>query len=249
MDRIGRVGPLLATPRRAASRVNPSVWSDSVHAPPRGRSGPCSSLFVRASRRDLLRIAATAAVVAAPLAAPAIAQARTRIVWWHAMTATNAEQVGRIVSLHAGHQIGDLLVVAVFGELQLVRVAEFLEQVGLELGIVVDGGDDLFAGAVLCSLIVTGDAAATAHNILAHEMLYRLAFAADLLPLFLGVWLALAGLCYLTNSFANFLAPSFAAHLSPYILIPGVVEIVLAVWLLVMGVNTERWKEQASAAA
>ena len=48
-------------------------------------------------RRTLL--AATAAVAASPfvLAKPAISQTRTRIVWWHAMTATNAEQVGRIV--------------------------------------------------------------------------------------------------------------------------------------------------------
>jgi Domain of unknown function (DUF4386) len=220
-------------------------------------------------------------------------------------------------------------------------------------GLYMSGVANLFAGVVLGSLVVNGDAAATAHNILAHETLYRLAFAADLitvpcyiavtalfytlfkpvsrslsliaaffglagstlwalndffflaplvvlggghsvtavkadqlqtlalaflnvhaqgsnivmvafgfhviligslifrstfLPRVLGVWLALAGVCYLTNSFANFLSPEFAAYLSPYILIPGVVEIVLALWLLVMGVNGERWKEQASAA-
>ena len=42
---------------------------------------------------------------------------------------------------------------------------------------------------------------------------------------------------YLTNSFANFLSPEFEAHLLPYILFPGAVEIVLALWLLVRGVN------------
>ena len=220
-------------------------------------------------------------------------------------------------------------------------------------GLYMSGLANLFAGVVLGSLVVNGDAAATAHNILTHETLYRLAFAADLitvpcyiavtalyydlfqpvnrslaliavflglagttlwavndffflaplvvlggahdvpavtagqlqqlslaflnlhaessnivmvafgchvilvgslifrstfLPRILGVWLALAGVCYLINSFANFLAPAFGAHLSPYILIPGVVEIVLALWLLVMGVNAERWQEQASAA-
>ena len=48
-------------------------------------------------RRTLL--AGSAALAAGPLglARPAVAQARTRIVWWHAMTATNAEQVARIV--------------------------------------------------------------------------------------------------------------------------------------------------------
>ena len=218
-------------------------------------------------------------------------------------------------------------------------------------GLYLSGVLNLFAGAVISRLVVNGDAAATAHKILAHETSYRLAFAADIitvpcyigvtalfydlfkpvnrslallaaffglagstmwalndfsylgplvalggahssavaddvqalalmslnlhaqgsnivmvafgfhviligylifrstfLPRILGVWLAIAGLCYLTNSFANFLSPLFAAHLLPYILIPGVVEILLALWLFVMGVNVQRWKEQASAA-
>jgi hypothetical protein len=82
------------------------------------------------------------------------------------------------------------------------------------------------------------------HVILIGYLIVRSTF----LPRLLGVWLAIAGVCYLTNSFANFLAPEFAAHLSPYILIPGVVEIVLALWLLVKGVNAERWKEREAAA-
>jgi uncharacterized protein DUF4386 len=218
-------------------------------------------------------------------------------------------------------------------------------------GLYLSGFANLFAGSVLGTIIVNGDAAATAHNILAHETLYRLAFTADLitvpcyiavsalfynlfkpvnrslsliaaffglagstmwalndffflaplvvmggahsvtaatadqlqaqalmflnlhaqgsnivmvafgfhviligyliyrstfLPRILGVLLAIAGLCYLTNSFANFLSPEFAAHLVPYILIPGVAEILLALWLFVMGVNAQRWKEQAT---
>jgi len=82
------------------------------------------------------------------------------------------------------------------------------------------------------------------HVILIGYLIFRSAF----LPRFLGVWLAIAGLCYLTNSFVNFLSPEFAAHLLPYILIPGAVEILLALWLLVMGVNVQRWTEQAGAA-
>ena len=82
------------------------------------------------------------------------------------------------------------------------------------------------------------------HVILIGYLIFRSTF----LPRFLGVWLAIAGVCYLTNSFANFLSPEFAAHLLPYILFPGAVEIVLALWLLVRGVNVQRWKEQASAA-
>jgi len=67
------------------------------------------------------------------------------------------------------------------------------------------------------------------------------------LPRIIGALLMIAGLCYLINYSATFIAPQFAAHLVPYILIPGLAEIVLALWLLVMGLNTERWKEQAGA--
>jgi hypothetical protein len=42
------------------------------------------------------------------------------------------------------------------------------------------------------------------------------------------------------------MSPGFEAHLVPYILIPGLAELLLALWLVVFGVNTERWREQAS---
>ena len=64
------------------------------------------------------------------------------------------------------------------------------------------------------------------------------------LPRILGVLMALAGLGWLT-----FLSPPLAGHLSPYIFAPGIFgEGTLTVWLLVIGVNVQRWKEQASAA-
>src|SRR5580700_2139930 len=64
------------------------------------------------------------------------------------------------------------------------------------------------------------------------------------LPRILGVLMAFAGLGWLT-----FLAPPLANYLSPYILVLGfLAELALMLWLLVMGVNVQRWKEQASAA-
>jgi hypothetical protein len=53
--------------------------------------------------------------------------------------------------------------------------------------------------------------------------------------------MALAGLGWLT-----FLSPELAGHLSPFPYVLGfVAELLLTLWLLVMGVNVQRWKEQA----
>jgi hypothetical protein len=60
---------------------------------------------------------------------------------------------------------------------------------------------------------------------------------------------AFTGLCYLAHSFANVLAPALAARLFTYLMpfgFPG--ELSLTIWLLAMGVNVQRWKDQAVAA-
>ena len=68
------------------------------------------------------------------------------------------------------------------------------------------------------------------------------------LPRFVGALMALGGLGWLTLGLASVLSPTFARSLSPYILIPGILgEATLTLWLLVMGVNAERWKAQARA--
>jgi hypothetical protein len=82
------------------------------------------------------------------------------------------------------------------------------------------------------------------YNLLVGYLIFRSTF----LPRILGLFLAISGLCYLINCFAIFLAPDFAAHLLPYILLPGGSELLLALWFLVVGVNVQRWYEQASAA-
>ena len=64
------------------------------------------------------------------------------------------------------------------------------------------------------------------------------------LPRVLGVLMMFAGLGWLT-----FLWPPLANYLSPYIFAPGILgEGALTLWLIVMSVNEQRWKEQASAA-
>ena len=76
-----------------------------------------------------------------------------------------------------------------------------------------------------------------------------LIFKSGFLPKALGVLMQIAGLSYLTDSFALILAPTFANRIFPAVLVPAFVgEASLCLWLLVKGVNVQRWKEQASAA-
>lgn len=70
-----------------------------------------------------------------------------------------------------------------------------------------------------------------------------LVFRSTFLPRIIGVLLAIEGLLYLINSFTNFLAPGIAARVFPYLAASAVAEISLCLWLLVMGVNDQRWKE------
>ncbi len=74
--------------------------------------------------------------------------------------------------------------------------------------------------------------------ILIGYLIFRSAF----LPRILGVLMALAGLGWLT-----FLSPPLASHLSPYNLVFGfLAELALCLWLLVVGVDVQRWMEPAS---
>jgi hypothetical protein len=69
------------------------------------------------------------------------------------------------------------------------------------------------------------------------------------LPRAIGVLLAIDALTYLVNGFATMVAPGFAAHLGAWTGLPTIIaEGSLCLWLLLAGVNVERWKEQASAA-
>jgi len=72
-----------------------------------------------------------------------------------------------------------------------------------------------------------------------------LTFKSTFLPRTLGVFVTIAGLGWLT-----FLSPTLASHLFPRVLLPlaALGEGGLMLWLLVMGVNVQRWNEQAAIA-
>jgi Domain of unknown function (DUF4386) len=71
-----------------------------------------------------------------------------------------------------------------------------------------------------------------------------LIFRSTFLPRILGVLLAIDGLGWVT-----YVAPPLATHLFPFIAAASALaEIPLQLWLIVVGVNVQRWKKQASAA-
>lgn len=76
-----------------------------------------------------------------------------------------------------------------------------------------------------------------------------LVYKSTFLPRAIGVLLAIDTLAYLASGFTDLLAPGVAAHLVPWIGLPTIAgEGSLCLWLLVAGVDTERWKERARAA-
>jgi len=71
-----------------------------------------------------------------------------------------------------------------------------------------------------------------------------LIFRSTFLPRILGALMAFAGLGWLT-----YMSPPLVHYLSPYNLALGILgQESVMLWLLVMGVNVQRWKEQAGAA-
>jgi hypothetical protein len=69
----------------------------------------------------------------------------------------------------------------------------------------------------------------------------RLIFRSAFLPRVLGVLMMFGGLSWLT-----FLSPPLASYLRPYNIAPGVLgEGSLTLWLLLAGVNVQKWVEQA----
>jgi uncharacterized protein YhhL (DUF1145 family) len=72
-----------------------------------------------------------------------------------------------------------------------------------------------------------------------------LIFRSSFLPRVLGVLMALAGLGWLT-----FLSPPLASHLFTFLAGLGILaELPLMLWLLVIGVDVQRWNEQAGVAS
>jgi hypothetical protein len=73
-----------------------------------------------------------------------------------------------------------------------------------------------------------------------------LLFTSTFLPRAIGVLMSIDGLAYLVNGFTDLLAPGFAVHLVPWIQLPTLLgEGSLCLWLLIVGLDAERWRLRA----
>jgi len=76
----------------------------------------------------------------------------------------------------------------------------------------------------------------------------RLIFKSDYLPKAVGILMQITGFCYLANSFTQLLAPSLANQVFLVIMGPAFVgEATLCLWLLLKGVDVEKWEEKVGA--
>jgi uncharacterized protein DUF4386 len=98
----------------------------------------------------------------------------------------------------------------------------------------------LFEQGFAISLVFFGFACLTMAYLIVHSTFF---------PRIIGVLLAIEGLGYLINSFCLFLAPALQARIFPYFSATAIAELALCLWLLVKGVNVQRWTQQAGVAA
>jgi hypothetical protein len=153
--------------------------------------------------------------------------------------------VSRTVSLlaaflaSAGCVIGAVLLVDVLAPLVLLGGAPSLA---------VFGPDQLQALA-LTSLRLNAQGSSIAFVFFGSYCLVLgyLIFRSGFFPRLLGVLVAVAGVGWLTSSFASLLAPEVAPRLLPYVMAcGGLGEGSLCLWLIVVGVNVPRWEQRAT---
>jgi hypothetical protein len=72
-----------------------------------------------------------------------------------------------------------------------------------------------------------------------------LMFRSGYFPRTLGVLQAIAGICYLINSFTLLLSPALADKMFPAIVLPSFIgELATCIWLIVRGVNVRMWQSK-----
>jgi len=81
------------------------------------------------------------------------------------------------------------------------------------------------------------------HCIIVGYLIFRSTF----LPRLLGLLLAIGGVGYIANIFVTVLPAAVAVRIFPCVMLPaGAAELMLSLWLIVIGVNTAKWQKQAA---
>jgi hypothetical protein len=116
---------------------------------------------------------------------------------------------------------------------------------GHDLGV----SPELLQAQTYMALQLQGIGYAVALSFFGGTMLTRgyLIFRAGFVPRIIGLFLAIEGVCYLANSFADFLAPGIAATVFAFLLVSGLAEVALCLWLLLKGVNVAKLQEKRAA--
>jgi hypothetical protein len=112
---------------------------------------------------------------------------------------------------------------------------------GVALGVPID----LLRAQTYMALQLQGIGYAVALTFFGGTMLFRgyLIVRSAIVPRAIGVALMVEGVAYWANSFLNFLAPGFAGAALQILMATGLAEVALCLWLLIMGVNVQRWQE------
>jgi Domain of unknown function (DUF4386) len=75
-----------------------------------------------------------------------------------------------------------------------------------------------------------------------------LVYRSGFLPRLLGILMVVSAFGYLANSFTGFLVPQYAERLAVVVVVTALIgELPLTLWLLIKGVNVERWRQRALA--
>ena len=73
-----------------------------------------------------------------------------------------------------------------------------------------------------------------------------LIFRSSYLPKFLGALMAIGGIGFVVRNFLLILAPAYASDVLLMLMFPG--GLIMTVWLLVKGVNVQKWDAKVNAA-
>ena len=77
--------------------------------------------------------------------------------------------------------------------------------------------------------------------------LAALVFGATFMPRILGLFLLVAGVGWLVGNLGAIVAPDLLGSVSRYLTpVSGRGEFIFTLWLLAMGVNTDKWRAQAA---